>query len=39
MYSYENMPVKDRKSEFIQEYKRKFHRFEPLREVQQIDDL
>ena len=37
MYSYENKPVKDQKSEFIQGYIQKFHHSKPLREVQQTD--
>ena len=38
-YSYGNMPAMDQKSEFILGYKQKFHHFELLHEVQQIDDL
>ena len=37
-YSYENMPAKDQKSEFILGYIQKFIHFELLREVQQTDD-
>ena len=38
MYSYENMPAKDQKSEFTPGYTQKFHHSKLLRVMQQTDD-